>query len=75
MVVISGDSVGLSTEDEPSTTDGIIDEQVLSCFKVESPRISGVFNGIDDTFTWSSAFREADGYIAIIFGSWEESKE
>ena len=75
MAVITSDSVGLSIEDEPSTSDGIIDEEVLSSFEVEAPRVSGVFNGIDDTLTWSSAFSKTDGHIAIVFGSGEEAEE
>ena len=75
MAVITSDSVGLSIEDEPSTSDGIIDEEVLSRFEVEAPRISGIFNGIDDTFTWSRPFSKANGDIAIVFSSGEEAEE
>ena len=75
LAVITSDSVGLSVEDEPSTSNGIIDEEVLSSFKVEAPWVSGIFNGIDDTFTWSSTFYKADGHIAIVFGSGEEAEE
>ena len=75
MVVFSCDSVGLSVEDEPSTSDCIIDEEVLSGFEVESPWVFFVFNGIDSALTWSGTFSESDGDKAVVFGCWEECEE
>ena len=75
MVVVTSHTIGLSVEYEPSTSDCVIDEEILSSFEVESPRVSSIFNGVDHAFTWSCTFSETDGDIAIVLSSREESKE
>ena len=75
LLVVTGYAVGVSVEDEPSTTDGVIDEEVLSVFEAASPRVDGRFNGVDVSFSCCSFFCEADGDIRVISGFWEEGEE
>ena len=75
LLVVTGHTVGVSVEDEPSTSDGVIDEEVLSVFEVGAPRVDRRFNGVDVSFSCCGFFCKADGDVRVIGGFGEEGEE
>ncbi len=74
LFIISCYSVGVSVEDKPTTTNGVIDEKILSVFEVVSPRVSYRFNDVDVSFSCCCAFRQTNGNIGIVCRCWEETE-
>ena len=62
LLVITCNSVGVSVEDEPTTADGIIDEEVLSVFEIVPPSVACGFNDVNGSFTSSWALCQSYGY-------------
>ena len=75
LLVVTGHTVGVSVEDEPSTSDGVIDEEVLSVFEVGAPRVDRRFNGVDVSFSCCGFFCKADGDVRVVGGFGEEGEE
>ena len=75
LLVVSSYAVGVSVEDEPTASDGVIDGEVTTCFEVVAPWVEGRSDGVDVSFTSCCCFRQANGYIRVVRCLWEETEE
>ena len=75
LLVVSSYAVGVSVEDEPTASDGVIDGEVTTCFEVVAPWVEGRSDGVDVPFTSCCCLRQTDGYIRVVRCLWEETEE